>query len=60
MNEPAPWLRRWRFDGADEHLRSQAPPPGPNDFAIAVAIWAVAVCVWARAVFRVWRVWVRK
>lgn len=56
----APWLRRWRFDGADEHLRCAAPPPGPNDFAIAVALWAIAVWVWARAGLRVLRVCIEK
>lgn len=48
----APWLRRWRFDGRDEHLRPPPPAPAPEDLAVGVCIWVAAVWVWARAVAR--------
>ena len=48
----APWLRRWRFDGRDEHLRPAPPPPAPEDLAVDVCIWVAAVWVWVRAVAR--------
>lgn len=54
-DEVIPWLRRWRFDGRDEHLRPSPPPPEPGDFAIAVCIWTMAVWVWIRALVRAFR-----